>query len=60
MSLLLLVLTLVGLYLYELTLLFLACMLGGNGLSVLTLIGLDCACELTLEMFYPAKIEAPS
>ncbi len=45
---------------YELTLLFLACMLGGNGLSVLTLIGLDCACELTLEMFYPAKIEAPS
>ena len=45
---------------YELTLLFLACMLGGNGLSVLTLIDLDCVCELTLELFYPAKIEAPS
>ena len=45
---------------YELTLLFLACMLGGNELSVLTLIGLDCTRELTLEMIYPAKIEAPS
>jgi hypothetical protein len=41
--------------LYELTLLFLACMLGGNGLSVLTLIGLDCVCELTLEIILPRK-----
>ena len=40
---------------YELTLLFLACMLGGNELSVLTLIGLDCACELTLELFTPQR-----
>ena len=45
---------------YESNLLSLACMLGGNGLSVLTLMGLDCVCELTLEMFYPAKIDAPS
>jgi hypothetical protein len=46
--------------LYELTLLSLACMLGRNGPSSLTLIGIDCVCELTLELFYPAKIEAPS
>ena len=50
----------VGLYFYELTLLSLASMFGGKVLSSLTLIGIDCFCELTLEKNYPAKIEAPS